>query len=166
MTAKAPFVIRPIRPQDDAAIAAIICDVLTEHGCTGEGFALHDAETRAMSRAYATPDARYFILEHDGVVVGGGGFGRLAGSEEHEATCELRKMYLLPRARGHGLGRTLLALLLDEMRARGFRRCYLETATAMQKAQDLYRHMGFLEQCAANGNTGHHGCDRFFARDL
>ena len=164
--ASAPFVIRPIRPCDDAAIATIIRDVLTEHGCSGPGFALNDPETQAMSRAYATKDARYFVIEHDGVVVGGAGFGRLAGTDGREAICELRKMYFLPRARGLGLGRALLALLLDEMRACGYRRCYLETATAMEKAQALYRHMGFSEQCSAHGDTGHHGCDRFFARDL
>jgi len=161
-----PWILRPIRSDDDAAVAAIIRAVMTEHGAAGPGFAIHDAEVDGMSAAYAGGEARYYVVERDGAVLGGAGFARLHGTAAADGVCELRKMYFLPRARGLGLGRALLALLLDEMRACGYRRCYLETATAMEKAQALYRHMGFSEQCSAHGDTGHHGCDRFFARDL
>lgn len=161
-----PWILRPIRPADDAAVAATIRSVMTEHGAAGPGFAIHDAEVDHMSRAYATGSARYFVVEHDGRVVGGAGFAPLAGSAPEAATCELRKMYFLPAARGRGLGRALLALLLDEMRAAGYRRCYLETTKQMQAAQRLYRAAGFAPLCAALGATGHHGCDTFYARDL
>jgi len=36
----------------------------------------------------------------------------------------------------------------------------------MEAAQHLYRRHGFAELGAAEGCTGHHGCDRFFARTL
>ncbi|MEY4828546.1 MAG: hypothetical protein RLZZ562_342 [Planctomycetota bacterium] len=160
------FQIRPIQAADNAAMAAIVIGVLTEHGCTGRGFALHDAETHALAESYAATGSRYFVLEHEGAVVGGGGFGRLEGSSTADATCELRKMYFLPGARGKGLGTRLLRRLLDEMRECDYRRCYLETASPMQKAQALYRREGFREQTCAEGSTGHHACDRFFARDL
>lgn len=159
-------VLRPIRAADDAAIAAVIRDVMTEHGCSGPGFAIHDAEVAAMSRHYAGRDAQYWVVELDGAVVGGAGFARLAGSEPAAATCELRKMYFRPVVRGRGLGARLLATLLDEMRGAGFRHCYLETTTQMVKAQDLYRRFGFVERCGSQGATGHFGCDRFFVRDL
>ena len=162
----APWILRPIRPRDDAAVAALIRDVMTEHRCTGEGFAIHDPEVAQMSRAYALPDARYYVLEHAGEVVGGGGFARLAGTDGAAATCELRKMYFRTAARGRGLGRALLELLLEEMRACGYRRCYLETTTWMQVAQQLYRSHGFAPLCGPEGRTGHHGCDAYFARDL
>ena len=54
----------------------------------------------SMSDAYALPDARYFVVERGGEVVGGGGFARLQGSSAGDATCELRKMYFRPGARG------------------------------------------------------------------
>src|SRR5262249_51557040 len=82
-----------------------------------QGFAIHDAEVASMSRAYALPDARYFVVERGGEVVGGGGFGRLHGSRAGDATCELRKMYFRPAARRLGAGRALLGLPLAEMRA-------------------------------------------------
>lgn len=166
MAAAAPFLIRPIRARDDAAVAAVIRDVMTAHRCTGQGFAIHDAEVAAMHAAYALPDARYYVVEHRGEVVGGAGFARLQGSDPAAATCELRKMYFREAARGCGLGRALLELLLDEMRACGYRRCYLETTSWMHDAQRLYRAAGFTELPGPLGNTGHGGCDAFFARDL
>jgi putative acetyltransferase len=165
-TASIPWILRPIRPADDAAIAAVIAQVMTEHGCSGPGFAIHDAEVACMSQHYGRGAARYFVLEHGGTVLGGAGFARLAGTDASAATCELRKMYFLPPARGLGLGHAMLALLLDEMRTVPFRRCYLETTSWMQAAQHLYRAHGFAEQASSEGATGHHGCDRFFAREL
>lgn len=161
-----PWILRPIRPRDDDAVATTIRTVMTEHGCTGPGFAIHDGEVVAMSRHYAASDARYYVVEHQGEVVGGAGFARLQGTTAEQATCELRKMYFRATTRGLGLGHALLALLLDEMRAVGYRRCYLETTSWMQAAQHLYRAHGFVAQCSSEGATGHHGCDAFFARDL
>lgn len=162
----AAFRLRAITPADDAAIAAVIRDVMTEHRCTGAGFAIHDPEVDAMSRAYASSHARYVVVELDGAVVGGGGFAPLAGSDAAAATCELRKMYFRPLARGRGIGRALLERLLDEMRVAGYRRCYLETTSWMDAARKLYLAAGFAPLCAPEGATGHHGCDRFFARPL
>jgi putative acetyltransferase len=159
-------VLRPIRPADDAIVAGLIRDVMTEHRLTGQGFAIHDVEVSAMSRAYAQPSARYFVVERGGEVVGGGGFARLHGSGAGDATCELRKMYFRPAARGLGIGRALLDLLLAEMAACGYRRCYLETTSWMDRAHRLYLAAGFTEQPGPEGCTGHHGCDRFFARAL
>lgn len=160
------FVLRPIRPGDDAAVAAVIREVMTEHGCTGAGFAIHDPEVAAMSRAYAAADAGYYVVEHAGEVVGGAGFARLVGTAAADATCELRKMYFRPVARGIGAGRMMLELLLAEMRQCGYRRCYLETTSWMHAARALYEKAGFTALCGPLGATGHHGCDRFFARDL
>jgi len=162
----APWILRPSRTEDDPAIAAIIHSVMTEHGCSGDGFAIHDAEVAAMSSHYRSADARYYVVTKDNTVHGGAGFARLEGTTPEQGVCELRKMYYLPSARGLGLGRALLELLLDEMRLAGYRRCYLETTSWMDKAQGLYKTLGFVEQAAAEGATGHHGCDSFFSREL
>ncbi|MBM4014229.1 MAG: GNAT family N-acetyltransferase [Planctomycetes bacterium] len=78
--------------------------------CTGQGFAIHDADVDAMSRASAAPRSRYCVVERDRRGIGGGGFMPLAGSDPARATCELRKMYFRPEARGLGVGRALLEL--------------------------------------------------------
>jgi putative acetyltransferase len=158
------FLIRPIEPRDDRAIAAIIRHVMPEFGADGPGFAIHDAEVDGMHAAYAQPRSAYFVVERDGQVIGGAGVAPLEGGEAD--VCELRKMYFLPEARGIGAGSAMMQRCLDAARAFGFRRCYLETLTGMDAAQTLYRRSGFTPLCNAMGGTGHHGCDRYFIREL
>ena len=158
------FDIRPIEPRDNAAVAAIIRAVMPEFGADGPGFAIHDAEVDHMCDAYAKPRCAYFVIERDGVVLGGGGIAPLENAEPD--VCELRKMYFLPAARGIGAGNAMMLRCLDAARTLGFRRCYLETLTGMDAAQTLYRRNGFTPLSAPMGGTGHFSCDRFFIRDL
>ncbi|HET7332423.1 GNAT family N-acetyltransferase [Dyella sp.] len=156
--------IRPIEPRDNAAIAAIIRTVMPEFGADGPGFAIHDPEVNDMHAAYTRPRSAYFVVERDGVVVGGGGVAPLEGGEAD--VCELRKMYFLPEARGIGAGNAMMLRCLETARDLGFERCYIETLTGMDAAQALYQKHGFTALCAPLGGTGHFGCDRFFIRDL
>lgn len=161
---QAAFRIRPIEPRDDAAAAAIIRSVMPEFGASGPGFAIHDPEVAQMSAAYARPRCAYFVVERDGVVLGGGGIAPLDGGDAD--TCELRKMYFMPALRGMGAGRALMATCLDAARAAGFRRCYLETLAGMDTAQRLYERSGFARIEGPMGATGHFGCNRFYLRGL
>ncbi len=152
--------IRPIRPEDDAAMAAVIRTVMPEFGATGCGFAISDPEVDWMSRAYAQPRHAYFVLERAGRVLGGAGVAPLAGGDA--GTCELRKMYFLPEARGIGAGAAMIAHCLDAARSLGFRQCYLETLTGMDAAMRLYERSGFRRIDGPMGATGHGGCDIFY----
>lgn len=156
--------LRLIRPEDDPAVASIIRTVMPEFGASGPGFAIHDPEVDFMSRAYAGPRARYFVVERAGRVVGGGGVGPLAGAPGD--VCELRKMYLLKEARGAGTGERLLRECIGAARSFGYETLYLETLTGMDAAQRLYERLGFRRLEKAMGATGHHGCNRFYALDL
>jgi len=158
------FHIRPIEPRDNAPMAAIIRSVMPEFGADGPGFAIHDAEVGTMFEAYSQPRSSYFVVERDGMVVGGGGVAPLENAEPD--VCELRKMYFLPQARGIGAGSAMMQRCLDAARTLGFARCYLETLTGMDAAQALYKRSGFTPLCAPMGGTGHFSCDRFFIRDL
>jgi putative acetyltransferase len=159
-----PYSIRPIEPRDDAAIASIIRSVMPEFGASGDGFAINDPEVDWMSRAYTAPRRAYFVVEAGGRVVGGGGVAPLDGGDAD--TCELRKMYFLPEARGLGAGTALMARCLDAARGAGFRRCYLETLTGMDAAMRLYERSGFHRIDAPMGDTGHGGCNTFYLREL
>lgn len=155
---------RLIRPEDDRQVASLIRAVMPEFGACGAGFAIHDPEVDAMSAAYAPPRHRYYVVEREGRVVGGAGVAPLTGGPE--GVCELRKMYFLPEARGLGAGKRLLAQLLEDAAAFDFHTCYLETLKSMTGAQGLYRRMGFTPLPGPLGNTGHFGCDRWYARPL
>jgi putative acetyltransferase len=158
------FAIRPIMSGDDAAMAAIIRAVMPEFGAVGDGFAINDPEVDWMSRAYAQPRSAYFVVERDGIVLGGGGVAPLDGGDGD--TCELRKMYFLPQARGLGAGSAMMERCLQAARGFGFTRCYLETLCGMDAAMRLYERSGFRRIDAPMGATGHGGCNTFYLLDL
>ena len=80
----------------------------------------------------------HLVLSPDGSIVGCAGLFRLSPTE-----AELRKMYLLPVARGRGVGKLLLGRLIADARRLGYRRVVLETASVLTEAIELYRSAGF-----------------------
>lgn len=164
MSVAEDFQIRPIQASDDAAVARLIRTVMPEFGAKGPGFAINDPEVDHMSQAYTAVKARYWVLERNAEIVGAGGFAQLIGGPEH--TCELRKMYFLPEARGAGLGKKLLTLCMSEAKAVGYRNMYLETLENMYAARRLYEAFGFSPLPQPKGTTGHFGCDAWYERSL
>lgn len=155
--------LRPIRAEDDAQLAQLIRSVMEEVGVCGEGTSAADVEIDAMFAAYSLPRHSFFVWTREKAILGGGGIGPLAGSDDK--TCELRKMYLHPSIRGHGKGHQLLATCLDAAREHGFERCYLETMSQMEAARKLYLRFGFIETETPLGDTGHQ-CHRWMIRNL
>ena len=158
------FALRPIEQADDATMASIIRTVMPAFGAVGSGFAINDPEVDWMSQAYAAPRHAYFVVTRGGRVLGGSGVAPLAGGDAD--TCELRKMYFLPEARGIGAGAAMMTRCLDAARGFGFRRCYIETLDGMDAAMRLYERSGFRRIGAPLGATGHGGCDRYYVLDL
>jgi putative acetyltransferase len=156
--------IRPIGPGDREAVAAIIRAVMPEFGASGPGFAINDPEVSDIPSAYAKPRSAFFVVVDEDRVVGGGGVAPLEGGDG--STCELKKMYFLPEARGRGMGAALLTRCLEAARDLGYRRVYLETLGSMTSAQTLYRKFGFEKLCKPEGATGHFGCDTWYAKVL
>ncbi len=156
--------IREIAPEDSPRLTEIIHEVMSEFGAVGEGYSMLDPEVQDMYSAYSGPRSAYFVAMHDGEVIGGAGVGRLARAKAD--VCELRKMYLLPAARGLGLGRALLEECLAAARAMDYRVCYLETLESMDRAQRLYERAGFKRLAGPLGHTGHFGCETWYALDL
>jgi putative acetyltransferase len=158
------IMIRLISKKDNAAVAIIIRTVMPEFGASGKGFAIHDPEVDDMYKAYTAPRCSYFVCEIDGKIVGGGGVAPLQGGDDD--TCELKKMYFLPEARGKGFGEKLLNSCLDAASNIGFKYCYLETFNTMKGAMKLYEKTGFRKIAGPMGNTGHFACDTFYKLDL
>ena len=158
------YLIRLISADDDVTVAALICSVMPEFGERGPGSPLHDAEVATMSAAYRAPRSAYFVVEDAGEVVGGAGVAPLAGGQFE--VCELRKMYFLRAARGHGMGAVLLRHCMRVARGFGYQVCYLETLTGMDAARHLYERAGFRPLCQPLGANAHFACDRWFALEL
>jgi putative acetyltransferase len=156
--------VRLIEPQDDQAVAGVIREVMLSYSLNKPGSALLDPEVSQMYRAYSEPRSAFFVAERAGRVVGGGGIAPLVGGDG--TVCELRKMYLLPEARGYGFGQKILDKCLEAAREFGFRSCYLETLLEMKEAHRLYERNGFKQTCQPQGNTGHFICEAWYSLDL
>ncbi len=150
--------VRPIVAADNPLIAKVIRDVSAEFGLTADkGYTVSDPNLDRLFELYSETNSAYWIVEHDGVVVGGGGVAPLACSAAD--ICELQKMYFLPQVRGLGLARDLALRAMDYARQQGFRRCYLETTGSLTRAIKLYESLGFEHIEGAMGCTGHVDCE-------
>jgi GNAT superfamily N-acetyltransferase len=70
----------------------------------------------------------------------------VVGVRRYDATsAELKRMYVVPGARGTGAGRALGTAALSAARELGYARLLLDTVDTMTAAIDLYRSLGFVE---------------------
>ncbi len=156
--------IRPIQPSDNPIIAKIIRDTLTEFGANHPGTVYYDPTTDALFELFQKEKSAYNIAEADGRIVGGGGIYPTDGLPAD--TCELVKMYLLPEARGTGLGSQLITKCLKQAKENGFSNVYLETMNELKAALKVYARMGFTYLDGPMGNSGHFGCPLWMIKEL
>lgn len=109
------------------------------------GFQHFDDEIAALATMYGPPEGALYLATLDGVPVGCVGvrpFAPVSGC------CEMKRLYVAPEARGHGLGRRLAQQSMTAARALGYTHMRLDTLPAMQDAQRLYGALGFREIAA------------------
>jgi GNAT superfamily N-acetyltransferase len=151
--------IREAGHDDVATIRALLRDYAASlpFDLAFQGF---EAELAALPRPYVAPRGLFLVLREDADVVGIGAYRPL-----DDDTAELKRMYLVPGARGRGLGRTLVEALIERARASGYRRLRLDTDPAsMGPAIALYRSLGFVEIEPYGPDRG--GALAFFERVL
>lgn len=156
--------IRNIRKDDNAALAKIVKDTMAEFGVNRPNTVYYDPTTNALFELFQKERAVYNVAEMNDVVVGGAGIyptDALPGD-----TCELVKMYLVPAARGMGLGRILIEKCLQQAKDLGYKRIYLESMPELKQALKVYEKFGFGYLKGPMGNSGHTGCDLWMLKTL
>ena len=156
--------IRSIQPSDNPELAVIVRNTLTEFSANVPGTVYFDPTTDALFELFQTDKSSYFVAEADGKILGGGGIYPTEGLPE--TTCELVKMYLLPEARGIGLGRKLIERCLETAHTKGFQQVYLETLPELNLAVKVYEKFGFQYLSAPLGNNKHFGCGLWMLKKL
>jgi ribosomal protein S18 acetylase RimI-like enzyme len=123
-------VIRPGQADDVEAVRALLSEYADG---LGVDLSFQDFETEV-----ADPLGFYevVLLAEDGCV---------ALRRIDERTCEMKRLYVRPAARGSGLGRRLAEAVIAEAQARGYERMLLDTLPSMASARRLYASLGFRE---------------------
>ena len=99
------------------------------------------AELDSLPAPYVAPGGCLLIAKRDSRAIGVVGLKPLAAG-----IAEIKRLYVVPEARGGGLGRALAERAIAEARAKGYERVRLDThRPSMAAAIALYRGLGFAE---------------------
>jgi GNAT superfamily N-acetyltransferase len=96
---------------------------------------------------FAPPGGSFLIGYEDGEPVCVGGIKRLP-----DGACEIKRMYVVPRARGRGVAGELLEALEGEARSLGYELARLDTGPQQPHAERMYRAAGYAEIGNFNAN--------------
>jgi GNAT superfamily N-acetyltransferase len=130
-------------PPASDLIEAMIADLIPLYGRIDGADA-----PRATPEDFSPPDGVFLVGYSDsGEPLCGGGVKRLG-----EGLAEIKRMFVVPAARGQGLAGELLTALEDAARALGYARVRLDTGAKQPRAERLYRRAGYAEIPDYNGN--------------
>jgi putative acetyltransferase len=158
------FLIRQIREDDTKKLATIIRDTLAEFKANKPGTVYFDETTDHLADVFKVEGSIYFVAELDGEIIGGSGIYPTANLPD--GTCELVKLHLSNKARGKGIGKLLLEKCITAARELGYKKIYLETMPELTIAIPMYEKFEFTYLQAAQGSSGHTGCDVWMIKDL
>ena len=132
-----------------------------------------EAEMLQLYPEDATTD--HFILGTDEVADGRGAFMIAYGANtpvacgairlRNPATAEIKRMYVIPQARGQGIAGRLLDALDSEARCLGARKVVLETGPRQPEAISLCSRAGFVE-IEGFGEFKDHPLSYFMGKEL
>ena len=97
-------------------------------------------EFAGLPGKYARPNGRLYLALVDGAPA-----GCVAMRKLDEARAEMKRLYVRKGFRGANVGLALIERIIADARQIGYRALVLDTLSTMQRAQALYRSLGFVE---------------------
>jgi GNAT superfamily N-acetyltransferase len=130
-------------PQALALVAAMVAEVSELYGPID----VPGAPTATPEDFSAARGGCFLLVVEDGVAVAGGGLKRL-----DDEAAEIKRMFVVPSARGRGHASRLLKGLEDEARRLGYAIARLDTGKHQPQAQAMYERAGYAPIGNFNAN--------------
>lgn len=130
-----PFSIRPVRPEDAAALAAIYAPYTAT--CITFESPAPPAEEFAGRIAAVSAHYPWLVCERDGAPIGYAYAHRFRERAAYDWDAEL-SVYLAPEARGRGVGKALYSALLSLLTLQGFINAYGTVAVPNVPSERLH----------------------------
>ena len=101
----------------------------------------YTALMESLEDEHARPQGIILLAELDGVPAGCAMTHAL-----DPQTSEIKRVFVTPQARGHGIAHKLIEALMDQARTDGYTRAVLDTSVNLGPARALYAKLGFSER--------------------
>ena len=138
-------------PEDLASVRALLREYAShlndsvggEHICLDN----YEKELEALPGVYAAPSGVLLlacVADEAAGCVALKPLQPLRAAAQHEAACEMKRLWVRPRFRGQALGLRLATALIERAISLGYTAMYLDTMPAtMQAASRMYQSLGF-----------------------
>lgn len=156
--------IRKVRKSDNKFLAHIIKAAFDEHGAPKVGTVYSDPTTDNLYELFKNKRSMLWVVEETGEILGCCGIYPTDGLPDHCA--ELVKFYLLPKARGRGIGTRLMEQNIESAMELGYSELYLESLPEFDNAVRMYRKFGFKDLGKPLGESGHATCNIWMIKNL
>ena len=136
------FHLAKVRRAEEIAAAATLFGEYADRLGIDLSFQGFEAELKSLPGKYAPPVGELMLAcSPAGDALGCVGVRPL----EEFAACEMKRLYVRPEARGHGIGRALVVAIIKSAEELGYAEMKLDTLPSMPEAFVLYKRCGFLE---------------------
>lgn len=137
---------RPNSPETWAAARCLVEEYATSLNLDLE-FQDFEHEIQSLEHEYGPPEGCFILAAEQETLVGCGGLRRFSDS-----ACEMKRLYVVPEQRGHGVGRKIVEALIEHARHLGYTAILLDSLPSMTGALHLYASLEFRPTSAYRRN--------------